>query len=101
MRRNNRVDLVVGSPWMVVKDKQARDVTLLGQPDRVLDRRVAKAPGLLEFLCCVLAVVDQKIHAADERSRRIVNLAEPRRSFAERLWSVVGEIGKRVLAVGD
>jgi hypothetical protein len=63
--RHQRVDLGVGSPWVVVEQRELPGVGAVRQRDRVLDGGVAEKAQPLQFGRGVLRIVHQQVGALE------------------------------------
>src|SRR5438132_10022594 len=65
--RDDRIDLVVGPRWVVMKQQQPLDPSRFSQADGVLDRRVPHGGKCRELAADQLGVVDEQVRRAGPR----------------------------------
>ena len=88
------VDGVVGPRGVVVEEEQSTGSRPLGQPDRVVDRRVAERRPLRQLGGGVLRVVQEQVDPVGQRERRRGGTRPARRARARARWGC-GRTGRR------
>jgi hypothetical protein len=99
--RDQRVDLGIGPPWVVVKQRELAGVGAVCQRDRVLDGRVAEKAQPRQFGRGVLRIVHQQVGALAQRDRCVVVHTGAVRARAEGGRAVIGKISQGGGSVAD
>jgi hypothetical protein len=99
--RHQRVDLGIGTPWVVVEQRELPGVGALGQRDRVLDGRVAEKAQARQFGRGVLRIVHHEVGAFAQGDRCIVVYTGAIWAGAEGGRAVIGKISQGGGTVAD
>src|SRR5256885_4367942 len=99
--RDDRIDLVIGSRRVVVKQQEPLDAGRLGEADRVLDGRMPEGSARRELGLRQLRVMDQQVGVSRQRNRGRMVGAESVGSGTKGDRTVVGQVRDRGAVAGD